>query len=76
MEQDTDYEFVRDLLIEEFNPPDDDIAEPAVMADAIKRAAEYIAGQPCTCTPAMVEDYDSCPRCRALGRRADRRIDR
>lgn len=34
-----DYELVRDTIIKELDPPDDDIAEPAIMAQAVEDAA-------------------------------------
>lgn len=74
---DTDehYRELADAVIDMFNPPDDDVAESAIIVDAIERAAEFIDGQPCLCTP-EVTDPDvlatPCARCLALGRRGDR----
>ena len=59
-----DYESLRDVIIGELNPPDDDIAEPAIMMEAVERAAEFIRSQPCTCIPLE----EACPRCNAIGR--------
>ena len=67
----TEYEDLRDYVIERFNPPDDDIAEPAIMRDAVGRAADLIESLPCTC-PTDFDSYgDACGRCYALGRHMD-----
>lgn len=71
-----DYEFVRDAVLEAFNPPDDGAAEPAIVTEAIELAAAYIARCPCECTEPMIEDIDACPRCLALGRLGDERVTR
>lgn len=67
----TDYEFLRDEVSFAFNPPDDDGGEAEILAEACRKAAAFIAAQPCGCTSAMVEDMDACPRCRVLGRLGD-----
>lgn len=64
----SDYEFLRDEVSYAFNPPDDDGGEAEIMAEACRKAAAFIAEQPCRCTPAMVEDMQACRRCRVLGR--------
>jgi hypothetical protein len=71
-----DYRFLADAVADAFNPPDNDAAEVSIMVDAVARAREYIAGQPCTCTPAMIEDREPCPRCTALGRLDDKPLER
>ena len=71
-----DYRLLADKVIDELNPPDGDEAEVSICFNAIEDAAVYIQQQPCTCTPAMVEDGSPCPRCAALGRIGDTRMDR
>jgi hypothetical protein len=71
----SDYEFVRDVAIELFNPPDDDVAEPDIVNRALRDAADLIAELPCTCSE-PVEDYDTCRRCRVLGRHFDVLVER
>lgn len=71
-----DYETLRDVVIALLNPRDDDIGEVAILQGAIESATGFIIAQPCECTPAMIEDYDSCRRCSVLGRLGDKRIDR
>lgn len=74
-----DYWTLRDHVIDQLNPPDEDMSEIYIMCTAIDRAADYIAATPCTCPPEaadpMVYD-DPCDRCAALGRRADEREER
>lgn len=67
----TQYEELRDHIVERLNPPDDDIAEIAIMLDAVGRAADYIESQPCAC-----DDEEPCGRCFALGRLMDVRVER
>ena len=71
-----EYRLVADKIIILFNPADDDIAEPAIMIRAVEQAAGFIAGLPCTCTPEMVDDYQACGRCAALGQLAGKPADR
>lgn len=72
-----DYEILRDAVIDHFNPPDDDIAEVAIMLGAIEVASEFIAGLPCYCSPAAADlDDDPCGRCEALGRVSDVAVER
>jgi hypothetical protein len=76
-QSDSDYEFLRDAVMEAFNPPDDDGAEPGVMADAVERARVYIEAQECHCEPEQETQHDyTCGRCRALGRIHDEVISR
>jgi hypothetical protein len=66
------YEWIRDVVLVCFNPPDDDAAEESILEDALARAAMFIEKQPCTC-----EDHgDQCDRCYALGRHGDQEIAR
>ena len=63
-----DYRTLRDKVIELFNPPDLDIAEIALMCDAVTRAAKYIESIDCTCSLDVADYYDDpCQRCAALG---------
>lgn len=55
-----------------FNPPDADQSCLSLLEDAVLRAGNYIAAQPCTCGDG--ED-GSCPRCDALGRLCDKRLE-
>lgn len=71
-----DYETLRDAIADWFNPHDDDIAEVAIMLNAVESAFEFIERQVCLCTAADIEDWSPCSRCRVLGRLGDRRIDR
>ena len=70
------YRILADKIVEEFNPPDGEESELSICFNAIEDAAAYIASQPCTCTLAMLADWDACPRCRALGRRGDKAVQR
>jgi hypothetical protein len=73
-----DYELLRDAVIEQLNPRDDDIGETVLMVESIEAAARFIAAQPCACPPAAgpPEWETPCARCQALGRARDERIDR
>jgi len=66
-QKEEEYEIVRDAVIEAFNPPDDDAAEPSIMAEAVERARAYIEQQPCLCTPELIADQQPCGRCWVLG---------
>lgn len=71
------YRMLAGKVYEWFNPPDDDIAEEAILLDAIQRAGEYIESLPCTCGDGAAEfAVDPCDRCQALGRAANQSIDR
>ena len=72
--EESDYEYLRDRIIRYLNPIDQDMAEPWIMADAVERAAEFITAQPCLCTQNMIDDYESCARCAALGKRGDKDV--
>lgn len=63
-----EYRMLADSVGNQFNPPDGDEAEVALLMTAIEQAKAYIESQPCTCTPADVDDWEPCPRCRAIGR--------
>jgi hypothetical protein len=70
-----DYRDLADVIIAAFNPPDDDVAEFAIVIDAVRNAARFIESQPCCCRPAATDPdvLDApCKRCRVLGRRADK----
>jgi hypothetical protein len=76
-QSESDYEFLRDAVMDAFNPPDGDGAEPSIMADAVERASAYIEDQPCYCEPQQETQHDyACGRCRALGRLHDEAISR
>ena len=66
-----EYRLVADLINDKLNPPGDDVAEVAVLMDAVERIATFVESLPCTCPAgAGPPDYaDSCGRCVALGRR-------
>jgi hypothetical protein len=69
-----DYRDLADVVIEAFNPADDDVAEFSIVSDAIQRAAQFVSSLPCKCTPAAIdpEQYATpCARCLVLGRRGD-----
>jgi hypothetical protein len=59
-----------------FNPADNDGSQESLLIGAMLAAAAWIEQQPCACTPEMVEDWDACGRCGALGRLGDRRLER
>ena len=71
-----DYEYLRDAVIDLLNPRDDDAAEVSILEDAITGAVRFIEQQPCTCTPAQIEDHDACARCSVLGRLGDEQVSR
>lgn len=71
-----DYRLLADKVAELLNPPDGEDAEVSICIDAIEQAAGYIVSQPCTCTREMVENWESCPRCAAIGRRDDTAVQR
>ena len=71
-----EYRQAADKVIDLFNPRDDEVAELAIVLDAIEAAADFIKAQPCTCTPEMIENWESCPRCEVLGQRAGKPVDR
>jgi hypothetical protein len=71
-----EYRRTADKVIDLFNPRDDEVAEVAIVLDAINAAADFIGAQPCTCTPEMVENWESCPRCEVLGQRAGKPAER
>lgn len=71
-----DYEVLRDHIIEQLNPHDDDTSELTIMCDAVTGAVAYIESQPCTCTRGASENHnDPCNRCAVLGRRENKRIE-
>lgn len=72
----TDYGLLRETIGEALNPRDDDVAEVAILLDAVKTAAAALEALPCTCTPEKIEDHDPCARCAALGRLGDKRVER
>jgi hypothetical protein len=67
----TSYILLRNVIIERFNPTDDDVAEIAIMLGAVNVAADALEASSCQCTPADVEDHRPCQRCQALGRLGD-----
>jgi hypothetical protein len=63
-----------DTLVEmRFNPPDDDAGDSLSVIGGV---ATFIESLPCECTPEQIEDYDACARCRVLGRRGDKAVER
>jgi hypothetical protein len=71
-----EYRQLADAVGEAFNPRDDEMAEVAILADAVNQARDALAAIPCSCTPEMVEDWDQCQRCAALGQRDGRPVQR
>jgi hypothetical protein len=71
-----EYRMLADTVGAAFNPPDGDEAEVAILITAVERAQAYIVSQPCACTPAMVENWEPCARCAALGRLNDEALQR
>ena len=66
-----EYRMVADLVIRESNPPDQDMAEVAIVMEAIERLTAFVRAQSCTCPPtAGPPDFNDepCQRCLALGR--------
>lgn len=59
--------------VERFNPKDDDGLSTLGMIDL---AADALEAAPCTCAPDAEEEADPCRRCEALGRLADKVIER
>lgn len=77
------YSMLRALIIDAFNPPDDDVAECSLLADAVVHVFQFIESAPCTCKVSDDQvhvgdwvDYDVCPRCEVLGRCNDVSIER
>lgn len=75
IDEEDDYEYLRDGIIKALNPYDSDEAEPWIMLHAVQRISEYVAGQPCGCTEDMIEDFRPCSRCGVLGRVGDVKVD-
>lgn len=73
-----DYALLAEAIIEAFNPPDDDVAEEAILIRAVEAARDFIAAQPCLCTPEDIANGcpERCERCQVLGRLGDKVIDR
>lgn len=71
-----EYRLLADKITGLLNPADDDIAEPAIMVRAVEHAAEFIRSQPCACTPEMIEEFQACGRCAALGQLGGKLADR
>lgn len=63
-----DYFLLRDVVINRFNPRDDDGSEVSVLMSWLEHVANILESMPCTCTTEMIEDYSPCSRCEALGR--------
>lgn len=58
-----------ELIVERFNPPDDD---SIIAYGVIEGAADFIEKLPCECTAEQIEDLDACARCHVLGRIGDK----
>jgi hypothetical protein len=72
-----DYELLRDTIIQAFNPPDEDVAEPSLMTDTLDLVWAYVVAQPCTCQPGAADfEVEPCDRCAVLGRAADAVVER
>ena len=71
-----EFRMLADAVGGAFNPRDDEMAEVAILIGAVERAAKFIGEQPCACTPEMIEDWDQCPRCAALGQRDGKAVRR
>jgi hypothetical protein len=72
----TSYIQLRNLIIERFNPPDDDVAEIVIMLGSVNVAADALEIRGCACTTADVDDGRPCERCQALGRLGDVAVSR
>lgn len=79
------YAMLRALIIDAFNPPDDDAAECSLLADSVVYAFEFIESAPCECKGVQFRvdygtgigwDWDVCSRCQVLGRINNERQDR
>jgi hypothetical protein len=51
-----------------FGCRDGDAAFGSLIVDQLRRVAEFVHSQPCTCPPDVVETGEVCLRCRALCR--------
>ncbi len=70
------YRFLADRVIDLFNPPHDDVAEQALLAQHLSAVAEFIASLPCACPAgAFTGATDPGARCAALGRGEDQVLD-
>lgn len=71
-----EYRFLADAVIDAFNPADGDEAEVAICVAAVRQARDALKAIPCSCTPEMIEDWDQCARCAALGQRGGKAVQR
>jgi hypothetical protein len=73
-----------ELMIDWFNPPDEDAACESIVLDAIERAYRFAESQPCICvnplapepTEDEIDSYTACQRCQVLGRVRDKAVPR
>lgn len=67
-----------EVLIDWFNPPDEDAACESIVLDAVERAYKFAQSQPCQCPEGFDEDdeFDACQRCQVLGRVRDQAVQR
>lgn len=54
-----------------FGVRDGDAAFGSLIVDQLRRVAEFVHSQPCSCPPDVLETGEACLRCRALCRIAD-----
>lgn len=72
----SDYELLRDAVVDAFNPPDDDSDEVTVCTEAVRQARDALELRGCRCVQQRDDPRDACARCRALGRVNDKPIQR
>lgn len=68
-----------EVIIDWFNPPDEDAACESICLDAIERAYRFAESQPCTCPPDDMDpnqEFEACQRCQVLGRVQDTEVAR
>lgn len=67
-----------EVLIDWFNPPDEDAACESIVLDAIERAYKFAESQPCQCVGGEEENHAVivCRRCIVLGRIRDKAVQR
>lgn len=70
-----DYHFLAEHMLQKLNPRDDDIALVAILCASVDRVVEFVEAQPCACLPDVEDTWESCRRCWALRRRADKPLD-
>lgn len=76
-DDESDYERLRDRIVELCNPLDDDAAEVAILLAAVTQLRDFVLqAADCTCADEDIDDHDPCSRCRVLGRLGDKAVER